>query len=957
MTTELHSFCHGTEWPESVQMLVGLLGRPLPRTEDLMSLSSMSPLSHSQLEQISAESHSISLDESKLSSVANTVLLTSAAIKESMDRRIGPSHTIHHWFTLIKIIAHVTYRGAEVIGDVPIVYPSGFHIERGVASMLVTLPGSESLLSEILRYYSEPEETPNDGHATLTRDELMPHSGKSCSDMNDDDSMEDDDVDDSEENLSETSEERDHRFLTAMPDFPKPVDIDRLFFDLGTPEEHEPQASPFLEFPLSAHILSGRCAWPNLPFPVLCLTSDNIIPLLASVAYQRRTWGIELPAVGFQLSETGSLVHTYIAWIDPLSDFKCRPTVHLLCPASEEAFSSPLPKGVFDLSDPQSSLKFSQFVLSLDYQFDALRNELPSKQRLSDLKWRSDDDNAPWSADVNTWRASINVSDGSSTTETSTTSLPITPISDQPDFAAFPIAMAPGSEDSANNKKTLKKGSVGESKVDTSCSGFAKEKSETILKRGSITSFMAYRYTFSLARVFNWKSKKHDPPEFQSMLSRYEDISCFSWPPEWKDIDSMPVTDEWANSYVKNLFQRYREEYPNLGKVPDPLDATLTKIIGGRLSLLMKSTEGSYVTEARPIQPKEAECRHNFDALFSNFFVESAMEGSSPEVFLECQIRLAENTLSRKLQDIGVSDSADQAADEALDDLVKHFQRWQKHCDTLSTRVQEKSSGYSQDFKAQCRATDDASTLLKNEVIALRDMGVSSARPKVSQPEPVKGVCDALLASVVQIPVTNYKQCSDAYNKSKLAKLDLHTPRRSSQASPSYQHPFSAHSGDYGRKIPRSSSLPPFPSWVDTGSSIIVFLPALLAEYKKTDDDEVKAINQARMYLIAAIAYLAAIGLIMGWRSSNGASYIMERNIRKFDIRDPLQAFHLAIIIMRLKSRGDELKQKVLEDESIQEKFFSSECQQWAMPAKVSSDTSTKLATLRESVDEHAADS
>ncbi|KAI0798184.1 hypothetical protein C8Q75DRAFT_38575 [Abortiporus biennis] len=253
-------------------------------------------------------------------------------------------------------------------------------------------------------------------------------------------------------------------------------------------------------------------------------------------------------------------------------------------------------------------------------------------------------------------------------------------------------------------------------------------------------------------------------------------------------------------------------------------------------------------------------------------------------------------------------------------------------------------------------------------------MGVSSARPKVSQPEPVKDVCDALLASVIQIPVADYKQCSEAYNKSKLAKLDLHTPRRSSQASPSYQHPFSPHSCDYSRKIPRSSSLPPSSSWVATGSSIVVFLPALLVEYKKTDDHEVKAINQARMYLIAAIAYLAAIGiteypvfviathgsiagLIMGWRSSNGATYIMERNIRKFDIKGPLQAFHLAIIIMRLKSRGDELKQKVLEDESIQEKIFSSECQQWAMPAKVSSDTSTKLATLHESVDEHAADS
>lgn len=37
--------------------------------------------------------------------------------------------------------------------------------------------------------------------------------------------------------------------------------------------------------------------------------------------------------------------------------------------------------------------------------------------------------------------------------------------------------------------------------------------------------------------------------------------------------------------------------------------------------------------------------------------------------------------------------------------------------------------------------------------------------------------------------------------------------------------------------------------------------------------------------------------------------YLLERNTRRFDITQPIQAFHLATIVMRLKARETELRE------------------------------------------------
>ena len=73
-----------------------------------------------------------------------------------------------------------------------------------------------------------------------------------------------------------------------------------------------------MDLPFDAHLLRGCGRHFYAVLPVICVANpDNIIPLLASVLYQRRVWGIGEPAVGIVCSDTGTLCQVVIGWLDP----------------------------------------------------------------------------------------------------------------------------------------------------------------------------------------------------------------------------------------------------------------------------------------------------------------------------------------------------------------------------------------------------------------------------------------------------------------------------------------------------------------------------------------------------------------------------------------------------------------------------------------------------------------
>ncbi|KAL4243774.1 hypothetical protein ABKN59_011276, partial [Abortiporus biennis] len=534
MSLKFHGFQDETEWPESVQRLISLLKRPLPPSQELTSLPSMSHLSHSQFQRIPEEIQSITLEESKLSGIANVTLMTSAAIEQSLTRNIGPSRTIHHWFTLIRALSYATCEDADAFGDVSVVYPAGFGVECGIASMLVTFQADESSLPSYFQHVSEHKDVPSDENNIVFDEHDSRGDSIECGEGNDNDEELDDyeeyPTEYSSENVSETTEEFNNRIFSAVPQFHCPS-LPGVFLESELAED-EPYDEPFIDLPLSGHILPGRCTWPSVPFPVLCVASDNIIPLVASAAYQRWAWNIDLSVVGFQISEYGSLVRTYIVWITSTSDHERTPAVH--------------------------------FIVSLDCHFDFLRNNLPS-QLLAKIHWRSDDDDSPWSADIESWRITVNVSDDCRPTDPHSSCSTPTPPLHGSDFTV-PSAMVPSIPSRAVGSKSAggwhhNEGSAVRSgqKNEDECSAVFDRSSGPIDGAATIASLMLNRFAFSVARVSDWTERPSDPPEFCKMLEEYEETTCFLWPSEWRNLKDMPTatSDLISERHVKVLFRQY----------------------------------------------------------------------------------------------------------------------------------------------------------------------------------------------------------------------------------------------------------------------------------------------------------------------------------------------------------------------------------------------------------------
>ncbi|KAJ3554603.1 hypothetical protein NM688_g3020 [Phlebia brevispora] len=1061
----LHWRCDddASKLPSNVDNVMQLLQRPLPNTQKIASLPCITPIAAKQLQRIPVRPLDESLMNEKLLDVANLVLMASAGIEELVKRGdgCGSRPTKSLWYTLLRSIARCCHQDAEVSGDVPFIYPQGFEGEQGVASMLVTFSAGESLIASNLK--AEDSVFPCDTTSmhlpgavqciNLTANcDSPPESGvedETCTNDSEDDGAEDDyqSMDSSYDELD------DHPIFTAEPDFWEPeYDEAELFFGLDHVDEHEPSEAAWLDLPLCAHILASRRAWPVVTFPILSVAkAEEIVPLLSTVLYQRATWGIDIPAIGFEISDFSSIVRVHVGWLGSSSGVDQLPSIHILRP--DEEVSKRLPDslscaGLFDLSNPQSALELAQFVISLDYQFDALRDELPSR-RLSRLGWRSDDVDATWAEDVEGWRTFVDKSDGSSTADSS---YPHTP----PPGHKFNIDMppkrgskrerpsksAPATVQGATATPQNKQGSTqtqGSSTKQFSASEFAKVNDTNITQRSSIVTWMLHRWTFTIAKYRLPKTPHSFPPEYERMVEAYDNLSRFEWVENWEMAENMPPVDSCLAKYRDVMFTAYTVWKGSPSYEPRFMDTKHANVVNSRLSLLFKSVDGAYTREARPFANFEAESRHDWDALMFNFYIDGSANATSADVFLERELRLPRNTLSDQL--------ALSSRKEYINGLQDCLEEWSNQNSAVRSHVRRHEDGENQLFREQCKqaylASVDLGTRFEGLASSSRIRAVVQAQAKT---EPASAKCDAIL--VTSIPVNLERgvetKVLEAYKNFRLAKIDddkgsveskvpssaseeqttsdaienvtgagrnenagrdtedagsgtedtdedahhvggnpkdavedAQSSRKRIKSLALYYFPLGVVGNDPMHKVllKGTTSVNPgtaTPHAADTPANDLVtealpsiFLPQLVVEYKKQDQPEGKALNQARMYSVASISYLAAIGikaypvftlaahgtlgnLIMTWMSENGAIYMMERNIRKFDISNPLSAFHFASILLRLRARDRELSALFREHEKgLLEKLSNGDWEKWAMEDRVNrqSQASTSSGT------------
>ncbi|TFY82018.1 hypothetical protein EWM64_g1999 [Hericium alpestre] len=486
MPVLLHDFPEDTEdIPQSVRELSQLIYRPLPASLGRVEASTLCSIAQAQLKTASLQQYNVdggNEDREPLHGVLNLVLMTSAAMAACVqiamnggERRRMDLFT----FPLFRTLARVCHEECFVNGSVPFIWPKDFSDEHGVATMLISFGADKSVLR--LQEAQECTQSAASDDATVVEDaddatsecpsknnqRAQCHRAANDDDDDDDDvnfegeTTRDDDTDDATEQNTEdedvsqpdsedtetdddsdsegdseddTSEESFQWYANAGRQLCNPKYLQQIRDRLAgrVPQEEE----PWLDLPLYTQIFTGQRAWPHIYFPVICVAdSSNIVAHVASVAYQRRVWGIELPVVGLEVCSIGSGVRAYIGWLDPLDDDgilvnvsvhltkarrsqRIQPTVHIIKPAVDVrglTSQAAAAHGVFDLSHAHSALLFAQFFLALRHQFSKLWSSI-SVQRISKLEWRSDHNSASWTADIEEWVLGINKAKDTSAT-------------------------------------------------------------------------------------------------------------------------------------------------------------------------------------------------------------------------------------------------------------------------------------------------------------------------------------------------------------------------------------------------------------------------------------------------------------------------------------------------------------------------------------------------------------
>ncbi|KAJ3476653.1 hypothetical protein NLI96_g11010 [Meripilus lineatus] len=114
-----------------------------------------------------------------------------------------------------------------------------------------------------------------------------------------------------------------------------------------------------------------------------------------------------------------------------------------------------------------------------------------------------------------------------------------------------------------------------------------------------------------------------------------------------------------------------------------------------------------------------------------------------------------------------------------------------------------------------------------------------------------------------------------------------------------------------------------------TKADIVIHIPQLVVVYQQPSYGEEAALNQVRISLTSSISFLAHLGIVdhavfglvvtgtvglvvMAWKSKDkDAIYIMERNMKCFDLTNILDVYHFAIFLLRLRTREENTMQMI----------------------------------------------
>ncbi|KAK0476871.1 hypothetical protein IW261DRAFT_1609510 [Armillaria novae-zelandiae] len=777
--------------------------------------------------------------------------------------------------------------------------------------------------------------------------------------------------------------------------------------------------------PLDAHILTSWRRQNSVVLPFVCVTDEeDIFSLMGGVLYQRSTWGISEPVIGIILSKTGFVGRVVLGWLDKeCHDCDVLPTIRF---AYGDETRTDASLGVYDLTDPVSAVKFSQFILSLRTHVERIveRCHTPTFKR---ILWRSDsidDDNSAaeeqWEQGIINWLntvAKCGAPFGSSSSHSCMSDIDV----------VYPQELSLGAACKKNSSAQSVERVRQETRTDDGSSQIVetgkREKSADALSCSALgakslagiapdakLSFSSYAHERHITGLTNVQfevnaqvlkvSKAMTPSEIDElenvateineMLGFYDEMTQYMKPPTAEH--GLPAVDKRVEA-VGEHFRAQVDASPASENTRE-LPQEFWEIISGSLSSLLWASVGGYSKNQGGKDHNEAEARHEWDILLNLGFV-NTHELASGRVVFERALSLSHNVAADLAQTSIHFDG------QTFNAVAQQAFRIARSVDQAIDR-RPKSSFFMKDrLVRQALQVVGAAFANKLAVEGLfeRLEETKAAILKRSGDEPELGIVDAILTipldkfpntSEPLIHVTETRQTVDAartLNPDDISEPDtdkIFVDKPNSTANglakqPSSSGPRSQKSSSSGRHS-RAASLrsrsvtsrmlaieeeqeaasqaPPvvevkkldgavenhmhlsavscsetklaplitYPTGMVMDITALVaklLLAVLVVEYKKRTQTYAKALVQAKMSLEASVRFLASLGVtkqavfalatdgvhgavLMGWCSSDSERvYIVERNVRTFDISQPIEVYHFVTVLLRLRKYGD----------------------------------------------------
>ncbi|KAH7923387.1 hypothetical protein BV22DRAFT_1093049 [Leucogyrophana mollusca] len=487
----------------------------------------------------------------------------------------------------------------------------------------------------------------------------------------------------------------------------------------------------------------------------------------------------------------------------------------------------------------------------------------------------------------------------------------------------------------------------------------------------SISNWLFERGAFTVGRI-KLPGETAEEKDINEKIAFYDEMTAFSWPDSWKSEKELPAVDKDMETYRTNLFGGYLLNRNSISGSPGDDD---TDFISNRLSALLGVTHCAYSREAasNDRSANEAERRNPWDVLFTRFYMLQIKHNYNNffDVLLERTLNCPRNPAVDDFP--GFSEGQMDLMTEymvhcnaAYAAAAREFKRNTTLWEAMNQASFASSQAHLFHVNVTNRSADSKALHLSVQHHSLKEPVTGrcdailvapcqnlASLIRSSLPSRVKKVkflhrfalvrhpgFEEELEETDEDPEPHQSPGTDRPTFVKIKSQYLQPPSKplefegklagSEELRENYlENSFSVNPS------PLVSS--PTPKQAQGGRmgrrpqgkhDQDLLLPVLVAEYKKKSASTVfQSMNQTRIYCVSSLKFLEAIGItnqpIFGlvvsgtkgvlWLAwSNGQkTFIMERNVRQYDLQDPLQTFQLAIFLSRLSRHGAQLQATV----------------------------------------------